>query len=179
LRALRSEKNASSTAALEQPAPWVGEDARPGGAKSAALIQSHTAAGGASADGLGSYVVVWDGVPVQSDLSRHSRVLKTLGRGDRVSVVEVANQQEDGRVRARIASPAGWISLRQLGDQEVEYVAKEGTASDMRLKALVPESRNAEALRKLLVAWLTLPHGQTENCRRRPTLAGTMVLHHE
>jgi hypothetical protein len=60
----------------------------------------------------GRYVIVYDGgVPVNSDVSRHSAQIGTLARGTRVEVLQIADQVEDGRVRGFIESPAGWISL--------------------------------------------------------------------
>eukprot|EP00927_Polykrikos_kofoidii_P000541 TRINITY_DN10197_c0_g1_i2.p1 TRINITY_DN10197_c0_g1~~TRINITY_DN10197_c0_g1_i2.p1 ORF type:complete len:553 (+),score=85.70 TRINITY_DN10197_c0_g1_i2:92-1660(+) len=66
-------------------------------------------------DSLGAYRVVYaSGVPVTSTVDRGSERLGTLSAGETVHVVEVAQQPQDERVRARIESPSGWISIRSV-----------------------------------------------------------------
>jgi hypothetical protein len=59
----------------------------------------------------GIYVVTHDGAMVSADLSKNSAVVGKLTLGTNVEVVEVVNNQEDKRIRAKIKSPEGWISL--------------------------------------------------------------------
>jgi hypothetical protein len=58
------------------------------------------------------YVVLRDaGLPVNETQKRASPVVKTLDVNTVVKVLEIADEEDDGRLRARIESPAGWISL--------------------------------------------------------------------
>mmetsp|Transcript_1014 Transcript_1014/g.3141 ORF Transcript_1014/g.3141 Transcript_1014/m.3141 type:complete len:236 (+) Transcript_1014:59-766(+) len=60
---------------------------------------------------LGSYKVIWEKVPVNLAPERNSKVVDILDVGAEVKVVEIMDPLVDGRVRARIESPSGWISL--------------------------------------------------------------------
>lgn len=60
----------------------------------------------------GRYVIMRDDVPVNEEFSRQSPKLTTLSKGIVVDIVEVPLRDDNGRIRGRLAEPAGWISLR-------------------------------------------------------------------
>jgi acetyl esterase/lipase len=59
----------------------------------------------------GVYVVTSDGLPVYEAKARESTKLAQVPVGTLVNVLEIAEEPVDGRIRARIADPAGWITL--------------------------------------------------------------------
>jgi hypothetical protein len=65
---------------------------------------------------VGRYTILC-GVPVCRSVSRQSPQVGELARDACVEVVEIAEHLEEGRVRGRISSPAGWISLRHCETQ--------------------------------------------------------------
>jgi len=67
-------------------------------------------------DGPGQYVIAHDkaAVTADADVSACSPTLACLARGTHVSVVEVRQFHTGGRLRARISSPSGWISLAHV-----------------------------------------------------------------
>jgi 8-oxo-dGTP pyrophosphatase MutT (NUDIX family) len=56
------------------------------------------------------YIVVRPDLPVCETMKRKSDKVATLAIDTVVKVLEIHEEDEDGRVRARIESPAGWIS---------------------------------------------------------------------
>jgi hypothetical protein len=66
-------------------------------------------------DGPGTYRVISAGpleaLPVNKDYARTSATVGEVAMQQEVEVLEVAAELEDGRKRARIADPAGWITL--------------------------------------------------------------------
>ncbi|CAK0882639.1 unnamed protein product, partial [Prorocentrum cordatum] len=118
---------------------------------------------GAGADSPGKFVVVHESVPVSEEFSRSSARVATLPRGTVVEVLEIPLRPDDGRVRARLADPPGWISLR--------------FGKDMLLQAGVPVE-GLEQARKALAAVATCDDAAArgreilETRPRRALLAG-------
>jgi hypothetical protein len=73
---------------------------------------SESALDGVCTTPTGTYSITWKEVPVNAQESRHSEVVGKVVMGARVRVLEVSDALDQGRVRARIADPPGWISLR-------------------------------------------------------------------
>jgi hypothetical protein len=69
------------------------------------------------------YIVEWDNVPVYEDKDRQSTVLTRLPFKTAITIVEIAEELVDGRIRARIAHPAGWITMKKANPPEL-YVKK-------------------------------------------------------
>merc|ERR1719277_1959097 len=67
-------------------------------------------------DGPGTYTILHSGTWVTQSESKTSRVSISLKLGAQVTVLEVKMMSEDHRLRARIADPPGWISLKSLDD---------------------------------------------------------------
>jgi len=68
-----------------------------------------------SEEQVGLYRVTFkDGLPVSATMERHSEVIAKLDKGHVIEVVKVG-ATIDQRMRARIAEPAGWVSLRHTG----------------------------------------------------------------
>jgi hypothetical protein len=63
-------------------------------------------------DSTGFYTVTYNNLIVSEEFSRQSRQVAKLAKDTQVKVVQIGKGTADGRVRARITSPAGWISLR-------------------------------------------------------------------
>merc|ERR1719215_700633 len=61
--------------------------------------------------GPGVYALVHDTTAVSKDISLQSAIVHTKSAGEVVVVTEVAPEFVEGRVRARIEQPPGWISL--------------------------------------------------------------------
>uniref|UniRef100_A0A7S1QX94 Uncharacterized protein n=1 Tax=Alexandrium catenella TaxID=2925 RepID=A0A7S1QX94_ALECA len=60
------------------------------------------------------YVIIHDNAALRSDVSLASPVVGHLRSGDVVRVVAVVSSLQDRRLRGRIESPQGWISLLDL-----------------------------------------------------------------
>merc|ERR1711924_30457 len=67
-------------------------------------------------DGPGDYVIILQGTIVGEEVELESKDLAKLEMGQIVKVVEVQRHPDIKRVRAKIESPAGWISLENLDD---------------------------------------------------------------
>lgn len=63
-------------------------------------------------DPLGIYVVTWNDLPVHKGFPRKSATVNYLEVNSRIHVLQLAEAKDEGRVRARIKHPAGWVSLR-------------------------------------------------------------------
>jgi hypothetical protein len=90
---------------------------------------------------LGKYriVYVYD-LPVNSDISRESKVMGMVGKGSSVEVLEIA--VADDRVRGRIAGePAGWICIQHLKHPPTVY------AKMVEGQTLAAPSPSSESLR--------------------------------
>lgn len=72
--------------------------------------------------GLGFYFVTQDGLLVNEEISRGSYQVAALAKDTQVQVMEISDVVDEGRIRARIRSPAGWISLRK---GNANFVAKD------------------------------------------------------
>lgn len=72
--------------------------------------------GNVCVDGAGRYQIEFEGTDVTETLSLigAGASLKKLRAGSLVEVVEVVSLPEEDRVRGRIVTPAGWISLLQM-----------------------------------------------------------------
>jgi serine/threonine protein kinase len=93
---------------------------------------------GALATGANSeYVVEYDGLPVNSEWSRQSRVVAYLNQGTLVKVVEMGSATQ-GRRRARIADPSGWISL--WSDTDEIFAARK---DQVACRPCLPQRRQA------------------------------------
>lgn len=68
------------------------------------------------ADGPGTYVIVEDGTVVTEGSSIESTEVAELAHGTQVEVVEVHILDDEERIRARIISPEGWISVLDTDD---------------------------------------------------------------
>ncbi|CAK0855796.1 unnamed protein product [Prorocentrum cordatum] len=76
------------------------------------LRPRNEAAGGSALHKPGMYRVVHQrGIRVSAEFARDSKALARLPPGAAVNVLEVAADRAQGRVRGRIESPAGWISI--------------------------------------------------------------------
>jgi len=67
-------------------------------------------------DGPGQYVITHDNAAITADVAVCSPITARLARGTQVCVVEVHQTRANGRLRARISHPSGWISLAHLLD---------------------------------------------------------------
>lgn len=65
----------------------------------------------------GKYRIVLDDVPVSATADRSRKNVAHLAAGTLVTVEEVSQTLVEGRVRARLADPAGWVSLFHPGSQ--------------------------------------------------------------
>jgi len=63
------------------------------------------------ADSPGRYTIVHDRTKVASTLELSEKFVAELARGATVNVLEVVNLPKESRVRGRLESPVGWISL--------------------------------------------------------------------
>ncbi|CAK0807897.1 unnamed protein product, partial [Prorocentrum cordatum] len=90
---------ASASAPAEPPPPQPVPPATP-----AVVLTSQ-------GDGPGMYRVLEKELPVNADASRTSAAVAQLAPGTVMQVVELAEQLDGGRRRARIAQPAGWVTL--------------------------------------------------------------------
>jgi len=73
-------------------------------------------------DTIGEHIVDYDGLPVNKEFSRNSDVVQTLAQRAKINVLEIGETKDEGRVRARIQDPAGWISYRNGGVYFVKKV---------------------------------------------------------
>eukprot|EP00928_Gymnodinium_smaydae_P047037 TRINITY_DN31378_c0_g1_i1.p1 TRINITY_DN31378_c0_g1~~TRINITY_DN31378_c0_g1_i1.p1 ORF type:complete len:327 (+),score=80.73 TRINITY_DN31378_c0_g1_i1:85-1065(+) len=105
----------------------------------------------APAETPGSYVVVRDDLPVTQELDRGSAELQRLPAGTPLEVLEVAGDLDDGRVRARVAEPSGWISMRS---GSTLFVRAEGAGADPALPSCASWQRTS-----LMIA---ARHGQAD-----------------
>mmetsp|Transcript_87383 Transcript_87383/g.182863 ORF Transcript_87383/g.182863 Transcript_87383/m.182863 type:complete len:331 (-) Transcript_87383:302-1294(-) len=64
-------------------------------------------------DELGLYVITHQEAVVKQEVSIASRVVAQLGAGEHILILEFQYLPESHRLRARIASPPGWLSLRE------------------------------------------------------------------
>jgi hypothetical protein len=64
-------------------------------------------------------IVIQEGVPVSSEVALSSNSVGHVFKGSSVAVLEIADKLEDGRVRGRIESPAGWISLKHVRQNRI------------------------------------------------------------
>lgn len=77
---------------------------------------------------LGLYTIIFErGVPVNSCVERdRGHEVCCLWQGDVVKVVEVSPDAVDGRIRARIEQPGGWISLsNQLARSRQQFAVSQ------------------------------------------------------
>mmetsp|Transcript_84562 Transcript_84562/g.213254 ORF Transcript_84562/g.213254 Transcript_84562/m.213254 type:complete len:308 (+) Transcript_84562:60-983(+) len=72
------------------------------------ILSSH-----GSEDGPGLYTVTHDNAAVRAGLATNTPIVGRLRVGQAVTVLEVVGLPAEDRIRGRIASPAGWISLRE------------------------------------------------------------------
>lgn len=66
---------------------------------------------GSQAEGPGTYTVQYDQTKVSSTLELSNQIVGTLSKGAKIEIVEVVERPQDKRIRGRLTSPAGWISL--------------------------------------------------------------------
>lgn len=68
-------------------------------------------------DGPGQYVIAHNNAAVTADVAvRSPTIVARLARGTRVCVLELQETYMNGRLRARISHPSGWISLAHAED---------------------------------------------------------------
>jgi len=61
---------------------------------------------------VGKYKIIYKAVPVSSAPERSSQTVGSLSLNELVEVLEISDKVYDGRVRARIEKPAGWITIK-------------------------------------------------------------------
>lgn len=93
----------------------------------------------------GEYEVIYDQLPVNEELSRSSHEVKKLPEGTHIRVVEV--DKVDGRIRGRIETPSGWISL---GTSDGEPFAKAVKQEGLREQPERAGTRVARCIDRLL-----------------------------
>merc|ERR1719277_425859 len=94
----------------------AGEDAEPKKVEAKEAETKEAVAEMTQEDGPGTYTIVHAGTWVTLNESKTSRVSIALKQGTQVNVLEVKMMSKDHRLRARIADPPGWISLKNLDD---------------------------------------------------------------
>lgn len=110
-------------------------------------------------DQPGEWVIIMDeGVAVQAECAVGSAEIAELKKRTRVTVVEVRESAKDKRIRGRLSEPAGWISLRDMTDNQRSWAEPvyfhRSAASAANVKAVVEakavEKRIMRAQAKLM-----------------------------
>jgi serine/threonine protein kinase len=81
-------------------------------------------------DLLGAYLVNYEDFPVYEKKDRRSMVIAQLSMGTTMHVLEIASEPVDGRIRARIESPAGWVT-KSTADGLQHFMVKQATGSHL------------------------------------------------
>eukprot|EP00427_Karlodinium_veneficum_P054214 CAMPEP_0169425002 /NCGR_PEP_ID=MMETSP1017-20121227/68335_1 /TAXON_ID=342587 /ORGANISM="Karlodinium micrum, Strain CCMP2283" /LENGTH=286 /DNA_ID=CAMNT_0009534811 /DNA_START=14 /DNA_END=870 /DNA_ORIENTATION=- len=82
---------------------------------------------------LGEYAVTYSQLPVNASKDRNSAQVAVLEVQTKIEVLEFASEAVESRVRARIASPPGWITAWMV-DKTSVYIKQE--SSGVALKAV-------------------------------------------
>jgi len=110
-------------------------------------------------DRPGRYTIISNRVIVSDTLALKGNVLAELGMGDKIEIVELA--QCPGRLRARIAAPAGWISIKDTNTNR-RWAERESEGSHSSNATLaVPvrsDAQKAQTVPDLLDVGNTAPH---------------------
>merc|ERR1719327_1581710 len=89
-----------------------------------------------------------EGVVVQAECAVGSAEVAELKKRTRVTVVEVRESTKDKRIRGRLSEPEGWISLRDMTDNQRSWAEPVYFHRSAASAALVKAEAEAKALEK-------------------------------
>jgi len=110
-------------------------------------------------DRPGRYTIISNRVVVSDTLALKGNILAELGRGEMIEIVELA--QCPGRLRARIAAPAGWISVKDTNTNR-RWVERESEGSHISnatpAVSVRSDTQKTQTVPDLLDVGNTAPH---------------------